>query len=194
MNTKIQIKLSNYARILHLNNGEEFTFRPLLSSDSKSFGNFLEGLSADTRNRYAPHPLTFEEAKKICLTLKDSEVLRLIAINKKGVIVGYFILSFTFREEELNRYHNYGLPIILGKDVRIAPVIADVYQNKGIGSIMMKETINVSRKLGLRYLVLWGGTQATNERAIHFYNKFGFINVGKFEKNNKNNYDMYLEL
>jgi GNAT superfamily N-acetyltransferase len=191
---EMQENPSHFARILYLSDGEKFTFRLLLPSDSESFGNFLEGLTPEIRKRFAPHPLTPDEAKKICQTLKYSEILRFITVNIKREIVGYFILSFPFREEEISRYENYGLTIIDGKDVRIAPVIADAYQNKGLGSLMMKETIDVARHLELRYLVLWGGTQATNDRAIHFYNKFGFKKVGEFKKNDMNNFDMYMEL
>jgi diamine N-acetyltransferase len=41
--------------------------------------------------------------------------------------------------------------------------------------------------------MLWMGVQATNERAVHFYTKWGFHKVGEFYTD-KNNYDMILDL
>ena len=55
--------------------------------------------------------------------------------------------------------------------------------------------LQVAREHGRRRLVLLGGTQATNERAMHFYRKLGFRTVGTFEHpRGAQNYDMLLEL
>ena len=52
-----------------------------------------------------------------------------------------------------------------------------------------------ARQLGRTRMVLWGGTQATNDRAIHFYQKHGFRTVGEFqEPPGFNNYDMIMDL
>jgi ribosomal protein S18 acetylase RimI-like enzyme len=44
-------------------------------------------------------------------------------------------------------------------------------------------------------MVLFGGTYATNHRAIHFYKKHGFRTVGTFERpDGRSSYNMLLEL
>jgi ribosomal protein S18 acetylase RimI-like enzyme len=72
--------------------------------------------------------------------------------------------------------------------------VSDEFQNRGLGSLMMKHVIAVARRLGRRRMILSGGTQATNARAIHFYQKHGFRKVGEFETPGMNNFDMVLEL
>ena len=50
------------------------------------------------------------------------------------------------------------------------------------------------RKKKYKQVLLWGGVQATNARAVHFYEKHGFKNIGSFWHDGKDNYDMVLDL
>lgn len=177
-----------------LENGEKIVFRPLVKNDSTAFGDFLSNLSEETRKRFGPHPLTSDEAKSICDNLNYSEMLRMVLTNSREEIVGYIILSFQHRDSQLLRYKGYKIPIVKGRDVCIAPVIADRYQNKGVGSIMLGEIIEIAKSLGVKYIILWQGTQLTNTRAVHFYEKFGFKKNGEFERYGTNNVDMTLSL
>ncbi len=173
---------------------EKFILRPLVKADSTSFGVFLEGLSEKTRERYGPHPLNSKEAKNICDNLNYTETLRLAVINSKNEIVGYMILSFRLRESQILRHKEYGIPIEHYKDACIAPVVADKYQNKGLGSVMLQYTIELAKLLGLRQIILWQGTQVSNKRATHTYEKLGFKKIAKFERYGTTNYDMCLQL
>jgi ribosomal protein S18 acetylase RimI-like enzyme len=177
-----------------LKNGEQITIRKLSTEDSLAFGDFLEGLSDVTKSKYGPHPLTREEAKNICANLETPNVFRIISSNQKGEIVGYAIFSFQLRESQVERYKTYGILLGNQKDACIAPVVADEYQNKGLGSIMLEELINMAKRLGVRYLILWQGVQAQNEQAIHFYEKFGFRRNGEFDRYGTHNIDMVLDL
>lgn len=167
-------------------------FRPLLASDYNALGAFLESLSLETTKRFQPHPLTKEYANGICQQLDYHKSLRLVAVVNKQ-IVGYFLLDFYFGEEE-TRYRRYDITLSQEFDCKIAPVVADGYQNSGLGSFMMEQTLHIARTLQRRYVTLSGGTQATNHRAIHFYEKFGFRKLGQYIKNNMKNYDMCVEL
>lgn len=178
----------------YLKDGEKIIFRPLVRNDYAAFGFFLDSLSEETRKKYGPHPLNSEEAKNICDNLNYSEMLRIVLINSKEEIVGYMILSFQFRDSQLLRYEDYKIPIVKGRDACIAPVIADRYQNKGVGSILLQKTLELAKSLGVGQIILWQGTQVTNTRAIHFYEKFGFKKIGEFERYGTNNCDMYLNL
>lgn len=173
---------------------ERFIFRPLVKDDSAAFGIFLDGLLEKTRRRFSPHPLTSEEAKNICNNLNYVEMLRMVLLNSKKEIIGYIILSFKFRESQLIRYGNYGIHIVQGRDACIAPVIADRYQNKGIGTIMLIKTLELAKSLGLRQIILWQGTQVSNKRAIHYYEKLGFKKIAEFERYGTINCDMFLQL
>jgi ribosomal protein S18 acetylase RimI-like enzyme len=57
----------------------------------------------------------------------------------------------------------------------------------------MPAIIKAAKELGAKSLVLMGGTQATNKRAIAFYEKFGFKHVCDFETKVLN-YDMQMLL
>jgi ribosomal protein S18 acetylase RimI-like enzyme len=59
----------------------------------------------------------------------------------------------------------------------------------------MNHVIDSARQLGRRYVVLSGGVQVTNERAVHVYQRLGFRPSGTFEyPGGCWNADMLLEL
>ena len=76
--------------------------------------------------------------------------------------------------------------------------ISDGYRDVGIGTMMMKALISKAKEWGLKIIEL--SVFATNERAIHVYEKVGFKEVGRkpnfIFKNEKyiDNVDMVLEL
>ena len=73
--------------------------------------------------------------------------------------------------------------------------MGDDYQDRGLGSLMIRHLIAITRRLGRRYIVLMSGTHETNPRAIHFYKKHGFKVIGTFENPpGFENYDMFIEL
>lgn len=155
---------------------------------------FLDNLSEETKSKFGPHPINFDEAKNICANLNYSEMLRMILTTSKGKIIGYIILSFLFRDSQLLRYENYKIAIKKGRDICIAPVVADNYQNKGVGSLMLAKTIEIAKSLGIKQIILWQGTQLRNARAIHFYEKFGFKRNSDFEIYGNMSVDMTLSL
>jgi RimJ/RimL family protein N-acetyltransferase len=67
-----------------------------------------------------------------------------------------------------------------GTEVRagnVGIVVKDGFRGVGIGTRMMQTIVGVGRKRGLRVLVL--SVFATNERAIHVYEKVGFVKCGR---------------
>ncbi len=177
-----------------LKNGEKVVFRPLVRGDLLAFGQFLDNLSDETKSKFGPHPINSDEAKNICTNINESEMLRMVMTNSEEEIIGYIILSFLFRDSQLLRYENYKVSIVKGRDICIAPVIADNYQNKGVGSVMLARSIEIAKSLGVKQIILWQGTQLSNVRAIHFYEKFGLKKNGEFEKYGNKNVDMTLTL
>ena len=63
-----------------------------------------------------------------------------------------------------------------------------------MGSALFTLLSQLAKQLGRERIVLWGGVRADNPRAVHFYEKLGFVEWGQFETKDTNNYDMLLEL
>ncbi|MCC7361049.1 MAG: GNAT family N-acetyltransferase [Anaerolineales bacterium] len=64
----------------------------------------------------------------------------------------------------------------------MAPSVADAYQGQGLGRLLMERTIELARRLGRRRMLLLGGAQADNARAIALYRRLGFTAAGRFEQ------------
>jgi hypothetical protein len=47
---------------------------------------------------------------------------------------------------------------------------------------------------GIKTVILWGGVQATNTKAVNFYKKLGYRFIASFWHDEKDNYDMVKEL
>ncbi|MBN1873759.1 MAG: GNAT family N-acetyltransferase [Anaerolineae bacterium] len=173
------------------------TFRPLLARDARRLGQYFLGLSDETRRRYGPHPFDQATADMLCAELNYAQTLRMLAtldLEEAEQVIAYFILVLGVLERDAARYARLAIPLAPDTDCTLAPSVADAFQSRGLGSLMMEHLIRVAVRLGRKRMVLMGGTQATNARAIHFYQKHGFRKVGEFEKPpGFNNYDMILE-
>lgn len=65
--------------------------------------------------------------------------------------------------------------------VTLAPVVADDCQNTGVAGTAFPSVVTEARATGRTHLVLMGGTQERNARAVRFYLREGFISHGRFE-------------
>ncbi len=173
-------------------------FRPVLRGDATILGDYFLSLSDQTKRRYGPHRFDRETAEELVATTDPAHTLRMIATVPKGEteqVIAYFLLILGIREDDAARYEKLSIPLRTDTDCTLAPSVADSYQSKGLGSVLMKHLKLVARRLGRSRMVLWGGTQATNDRAIHYYHKHGFHTVGEFqEPPGNNNYDMIMDL
>ena len=179
-----------------LRSGQELLIRPLRGHDAAPLGEYFLGLSEQTRARYGPHPFNQQTADEICAGLEADDTLRLVAtVPSAGGerIIAYMLLKMGVLEHDQRRYEALGLPLDPDTDCTFAPSVADDYQNRGIGSRMLRHIIQLAPRLGRRRIVLWYGVQATNDRAVHYYTRAGFRKVGEFTTD-KNNYDMILDL
>lgn len=179
-----------------LPSGERLTLRPVRADDGARLGDYFAGVSAETRERYGPHPFDQATADEICATLDPADLLRMIAtVRREGEerIVAYVLLKLGVLPSDARRYEERGLPLDPVTDCTLAPSVLDGYQNGGVGSRVMGHLLPIARGLGRRRMVLWGGVQATNERAVHFYRKWGFGKVGEF-RTDRDNWDMILDL
>ncbi len=161
-------------------NAEKFLFRKLENTDTAMLADYFICLSAATKARFGPHHLTSEFAYYLCSKTDDTADRFVILPEGRNLIVGYFIIEFEMSPHEKSRYLSQGIELEKGLDVLFAPSIADDFQNCGLASLVMPEIIEHCKQKGVRSLVLMGGTQATNDRAIAFYEKFGFRKYGGY--------------
>ncbi|MBN1287908.1 MAG: GNAT family N-acetyltransferase [Anaerolineae bacterium] len=178
---------------LALKSGAPAVFRVLRPDDAARLGRYFAGLSKATTERYGPHPFDMATAQQLCDATDYRKTLRLLAVTQAGAIIAYFILGLWVTGTEQERYAGYGIALDGDRDCTFAPSVADAHQSSGLGSAMMPHVLDTARRLGRRQMVLLGGTQATNYRAIHFYEKFGFRKVGDFTTR-VDNHDMVLAL
>ena len=179
-----------------LRSGEQLTIRLLQPGDAARLGAYLHGLSAETRARYGPHAFDQATVDAICSTLNPAALLRMVGTVAQGNeerIISYALLKLGVLDEDRRRYEALAILLSQDTDCTLAPSVADAYQDQGVGSLMMGHLLRVARELGRKRVVLWLGVQATNERAIHFYTKWGFAKVGEF-MTDRNNFDMIRDL
>lgn len=180
-----------------LADGQAATVRPLRSTDVGPLADFFLGLLPDTRRVYGPHPFDRETAERLTSSIDTATTLRFVALLDDGSpnarIIGYVILTRDIHDSDLRRY---GGRIHRDECASLAPVIADAYQDQGIGTLMARHVIACAKDVGLRQVMLMGGVRADNPRAQRLYTKLGFLQVGEFwlESAQVMNYDMMIEL
>lgn len=168
-----------------------YFYRPLQSSDEDLLQNYLEKLSPQTRHRFGPHPYDNQAIRDFY----NHENLNqgFVAIEPQyQSIIAYAIIKHGFLEHDATRLQGYGLILNSLTDCTFAPSVADDWQGRGIGSGLFDFILTGLKAQGKKRLILWGGVQASNERAIAYYLKKGFRPLGEFEYNGMN-LDMVLD-
>ncbi len=187
---------------LRLPNNQRALLRLQTPSDDWLLTHYFTSLSPATRNCYGPHPFNRQTACQLCADTNYHHTLRFIITtdaDQAGQIIAYFILRLGVLEGDRKRYAELGMPLLDQEDAELAPSVADAYQSSGVGSLIIPHLLDAARRLGRKRIALWGGTRELNHRAVHFYQKFGFVKVGEFESTTRdgdviNNYSMILTL
>jgi GNAT superfamily N-acetyltransferase len=198
---------------LRLPTGQTVVLRLLRPDDAPTLGAYFLSLSAATRRVYAPHPFDLPTAERLCAQLDPTSALRFVAIAHDPArpaqppvpeapanlgqtsIIAYIIIGLTAGASEIQRYAAAGICLDPATTCSLAPSVADAYQSKGVGSVLMEPILCWLRQLGYRQMVLQGGVRAENARAQRFYGKLGFRRVGDFVTQGQvANHDMMLAL
>lgn len=186
-----------------LRSGETATLRLLRHDDRLRLGTYLTGLSKATTDRWGPHGMDQATADTICATLDHTRMLRAVATVPDAAqgerLVAYQLVVWGVWESDRDRYARLGIALSETSDCTLAPSVADAYQDQGVGSAVATRLRAAAARVGRRRMVLWGGVQADNRRAVHFYGKLGFVKVGEFlsdagERGTINNWDMIAAL
>ena len=158
--------------------------RPLRPRDETRFAQFLTGLSQQTQRYFAPHGLEWQHGQQLVAELDPSQTLRLLLLDKSGdeeIVLGYLILQMGLAPHEQERFNRYGIEYDPALCVSLAPVIAEGWQSQGLGAPLLKQGLHLCRELGRQAVVLMGGMQDANRRAVHFYLRHGFHRLDSFE-------------
>jgi len=180
-----------------LPDGTAFTIRPTTTQDAKTLGEYFLGLSEQTKSTFGPHPFNQTTADKFCAEINLMDTIRFIGLvprETQDQVIAYFILQMGIPEYELTRYQQLGITLNPLTDCLVAPSVADAYQNQGVGSITMLYLFDSARSMGRKHILLMGGVYMSNKRAVHFYQKMGFIIAGTFLPSwdeEQPSYDMY---
>ena len=177
-----------------LKNGKAVDVRMLASNDSKKlFDYFDRYFSAESKSRFGPHSFDRNSINKICSKL-DSDIKRYVAIDDEENIVAYMLIKQGMIEWDEKRYAERSQVYDYHCSVTFAPSVADAWQSSGLGSLMNTIIENELTEYGIRFIILWGGVQAANVKAVNFYKKLGYRYIASFWHNGKDNYDMVKSL
>ena len=161
--------------------------RKVTHTDKDKLCSYFRNLSEETKSRFGPHPFNESTVGLICNGEYDMCTAYLCLIE--GMVAAYAVVKLGYIEGDRSRYDHYSIELNHEHDYTLAPSVADRYQSQGIGSQMFEFVENDLRKKGADKIILWGGVQAGNQRAVNYYYKYGFEKQGAFEHNG-NNYDM----
>jgi GNAT superfamily N-acetyltransferase len=176
-------KLLTYS--LKLESEEKVTLRPLESKDLAKLKSFLKSVSKKTQKFYNLESFDSKMAKKLCRDINKYDKLRFILeILPSKDIIALFEFSLDIPEGDKKRFLKYKIKLNNKDYCRFAPCISDKYQNKKIGSLIFPKIIKISKKIGRKKIILWGGVLEKNIRAISFYKKNKFKELGKFKDPN----------
>lgn len=180
--------------IIAAKNHKQVFLRRLNERDFGQLFDYLQGLSAETKKRFGPHPFDRESVIDFYNSSKDN--WGYVAEDvETSEIVAYSILKMGYLTHDASRLQSYGLTLNGQTDcvATFAPSVADLWQSCGVGNALFHFILSELENTPIQQIILWGGVQMDNYKAVNYYKKNGFITVGHFQ-NNVQNYDMILEL
>jgi GNAT superfamily N-acetyltransferase len=172
--------------------GKTVELRGLKYSDIPALADYLHALSQETRTRFGPHG--FDSASVQAVFSDGSPHLGYIALDKtSGRMVAYAIIRKGFLPHDAPRLASYGLQLDEHADATYAPSVADHWQGLGLGTRLFQYILEDLRQRSTKRIILWGGVQQTNEKAVRYYQRLGFRTLGAFEYHGLN-LDMVLDI
>lgn len=168
-----------------------FSFQVLQPAHVPALIQYLQGLSALTRSRFAPHAA--DEAGIRAFYEGPQPHTGYVALLPGGELAGYFVVRRSYLPHDAARWQSYGLAPHPVTDFTLAPSVGDAWQGQGLAGPMLGWVEAACKSLGASRLLLWGGVQAGNSAAVRFYEKHGFVYAGSFEHHGTN-HDMYKNL
>lgn len=178
--------------IIKSKSNKEVFLRKLTLSDIDPLSDYLQNLGPDTVKRFGPHG--FDKQSISALYWNPDEYTGYIANDMEtSEIVAYSVIKKGHLEHDGYRLQSYGLEPNDKTDCTFAPSVADRWQSLGVGNSLFLFMLADLKANGIKRIILWGGVQSNNQKAVSYYQKNGFKCLGQFEHNGLN-YDMILEI
>ena len=178
--------------IIFSKNNHPVLLSKLTSDDFNQLETYLQNLSSDTKKRYGPHPFDLLSIKDFYESANQNTGY-IARDNEMQAIIAYSIVKSGYLEHDSYRLQSYGLQLSHDTDCTFAPSVADQWQSMGIGNSLFLYILKNLQSTGTKRIILWGGVQSDNEKAVQFYKKHGFRILGGFEYNGPN-YDMIMDI
>jgi len=177
--------------IIQAKNNRQILLRRLGPADFDKLSDYLFRLSAETTKRFGPHG--FDRNSIEALFAHSGDYIGYVALETEtSGIIAYSILKLGYLDHDSSRLQSYGLILDKATDCTFAPSVSDAWQSQGVGNSLFRFVLSDLKTMGIRRIILWGGVQADNYKAVNYYTKNGFTTLGEFEYNGRN-YDMILE-
>jgi GNAT superfamily N-acetyltransferase len=177
--------------IVTLKNQRPVLIRRLITDDFAELLEYLNHLSSETILRFGPHSFDFQTLTNLYQN-SDEHYGYLAQDIETSAIIAYSIIKTGYLEHDSFRLRSYGLLPDEKTDCTFAPSVADKWQGIGLGNCMFNYILTDLKALNIKRIILWGGVQCSNEKAVKFYLRNGFRILGEFEYNGRN-YDMVSE-
>jgi len=178
--------------IILAKNGKQVLLRHIAGQDTGRLLWYLHGLSNDTKMRFGPHP--FDEQSVVDFYNNTQTNTGYVAEDISTCnIVAYSIIKKGYLEHDSQRLQSYGMLLSHHHDCTFAPSVADDWQSCGVGNALFQFILSDLASSEINRIILWGGVQASNTRAVNYYYKHGFKKLGEFYYNGEN-YDMSLTI
>lgn len=176
-----------------IKNGKQVELRILTPNDYDALYVYIGNLGEETIRRYGPHP--FDKESTFKFQTETEGLTTYIAVEPStNRVIAYFLIVAPYVDFDKERLKTYEIEWNSSSDCTFAPSVADDWQSSGLGQVLfdfMKADL-ISK--GKKRIILWGGVQSDNEKAVKFYKKNEFIKFGSFYFNNMDNDDMLLDL
>lgn len=164
-----------------------FLFKEISTVEFTPLFAYLNSFSAMTKKRFGPHDFSLKGIHEFYSDRRNTGyILRNIEDQH---IIAYGVVRQGYVAGDFERYLSYGTGPDAYYDCTLAPSVADAWQSKGIGDLLMKNILHEVQRKQFRRIVLWGGVQSTNTRAVNFYEKHHFRKIADFTHDG-NNHDM----
>jgi GNAT superfamily N-acetyltransferase len=152
---------------------------------------YFSGLSDTTKKRFSPHGSDNHNISQFYKDLSNCGYIAQVVDDPN--IIAYAILKRNYLWHDADRLRSYGLDLDSETDCTYAPSVADEWQRKGLGKLMLQFILTDLQASKTKRIILWGGVQGNNLPALRFYEKNGFQKLEQFEYLGAN-FDMKLEI